>query len=202
MPQHELDQISAAVAAHRLVTIFGVGGMGKTRLAIEAANRIGGFPDGTWLVELAPARADAEVDDIVASSLGLRPSQGVTIAGQIADWCRRLDALIILDNCEHVLDGVARLATVILAAGPAATLLTTSREPLIVAGEYVIPLGPLRPPTDAGDDGDAMRLLVDRASENDPTSTPHSTEAPCWRSARGSTACRWRSNWPAPGCGP
>ena len=68
--QRELDEISAAVTAHRLVTIFGVGGMGKTRSAIEAANRIGGFPDGTWLVELAPARADAEVDDIVASSLG------------------------------------------------------------------------------------------------------------------------------------
>ena len=166
--QRELDQLFGAVAAHRLVTILGVGGMGKTRLAVEAAARADEFTDGTWLVELAPVRADDEVADAVASTLGLRPSPGVTATEQLVDWCRRVDALIILDNCEHVIGGVAVLAGAILATGPTATLLATSREPLMVAGEHIFPIGPLALPTETDQQSDALRLIVDRAQAERP----------------------------------
>ena len=169
----ELDEIAAALDTHRLVTIVGAGGMGKTRLALEVASRANGFTDGVWLVELATVRADTDVAEAIAAALALERSPGTTVADQVVQWCARLDTMVILDTCEHVLDGVARLVARILASRPTVRLLATSREQMALAGEHVVPMGPLG--LDAAVDGpsDAVRLLVERARSNrhdfDPT---------------------------------
>jgi predicted ATPase len=119
---------------NRLVTLTGVGGVGKTRLALAvAAATAAGFPDGCWLAELAPAGSADEVTQAVSSALGAQVPDIAALARFLAE--RR--ALVVLDNCEHVLKHAARLAEVVLQAGPEAVILATSREPLDVAGEVV-----------------------------------------------------------------
>ena len=101
--------------AHRLVTLTGVGGVGKTRLALQvAAELVGEFSDGVWLVELAPVGDPAALPDVVATRLGMTPRPGVGDRGMAQALSgRRL--LIVLDNCEHVLDAAAELVETILA---------------------------------------------------------------------------------------
>jgi predicted ATPase/DNA-binding SARP family transcriptional activator len=166
--ERELERLRNALEVHRLVTVLAVGGMGKTRLALEAATRAPGFVDGTWLVELGSVQNSSDVVHAVASTLRLRLAPGAEPTDQVAEWCSSADALIILDTCEHVLEGVARLAAAILARGSTTTMLATSREALIVAGEHVMPLGPLAGPDDADELGDAVRLLVERVSAERP----------------------------------
>lgn len=172
--QRELIQLADALAVHRLVTIVGVGGMGKTRLAVEAAARTEAFDDGTWLVDLGLVPVHADVDRAVAAAIGVRSPPGAALSDAIAEWCSRLHALIILDNCEHVLDGVGRLMGAVLQRQPSATFLATSREPLLIAGEHVVPLGPLPVVAHAGasPDSDALVLLIDRVREERPDFDP------------------------------
>jgi predicted ATPase/DNA-binding SARP family transcriptional activator/tetratricopeptide (TPR) repeat protein len=174
----DLAAVTALLDRHRLVTLVGPGGAGKTRLAAETAVRVlDRFPDGAWLAELAPVTEGAQVPQAVLGAIGLadplrreQPGQGqadalTLLAELIADRC----ALIVLDNCEHLIDAAARTAAELLARCPQLRILATSREPLAITGEALAPVAPLGlPPSDAAPAEalafPAVRLLADRAS--------------------------------------
>jgi predicted ATPase/class 3 adenylate cyclase len=151
---------------NRLVTLTGVGGVGKTRLALAvAAATTAGFPDGCWLAELTPAGSATEVTGAVTSALGVAATNVMALARHLAE--RR--TLIILDNCEHVLTDAADLAEAVLRAGPETVILATSREPLGVAGEVARGVRSLTVPFSAASvseaaEASAVRLFVARAS--------------------------------------
>ncbi len=165
----ELAQVAELLRAHRLLTLTGPGGAGKTRLAIEAARaELDATPDGVWLVELAPVTDPAEVTSAVLLALGLR-EHSVFYAGRAsatlpasaaaeqeqADPLGRLlaalarqRALLVLDNCEHLVAAAATLADRVLAACPRVRIMATSREPLNITGEALWTVGPLTLPPD------------------------------------------------------
>jgi predicted ATPase/DNA-binding SARP family transcriptional activator len=154
--------------AARLVTVTGAGGVGKTSLALHAADALrGGFPDGAWLVELAPLADPALVPATAAAALGVRGTAPLeALAGALADKT----LLLVLDNAEHVLEACASLADRLLDACPGVRLLVTSREPLRVAGEWLLRLGPLAVPEpaeatspDALAASPALQLFAERA---------------------------------------
>jgi predicted ATPase len=164
----ELAQLGRLLARSRLVTLTGVGGVGKSRLALRAAAQARPeFPDGAWLVRLSPLRDAALLGHTISEALELadqtaRPQIEV-LAGYLVG--RRL--LLILDTCEHLAAGCADDAATLLAAAPGLTVLATSRQPLGLAGEEVFMLGPLPVPgpgTAAGSLGDAPALFADRAA--------------------------------------
>lgn len=165
----ELMQLAANITDHGLVTLSGTGGVGKTRLALAVANRMTWAVDGVWMVELAALRSGTGVADAVAVALGIQRRDDESLTRSIARWCAANRSLIVLDNCEHVLEEVAAVATAILFAQPTSRLLATSREPLRVDGEHVFELGPLSVFADEGEQSDAVRLFVRRALDE----TPH-----------------------------
>ncbi|TDQ65638.1 putative ATPase [Actinomycetospora succinea] len=139
----ELGELCALLPTASLTTITGPGGCGKTRLAVQAArDSAGRFPDGVWFVDLTEVVAGRPVADLVVSRLGLLPGDTGPEA-VLRAFVRGRRALVVLDNCEHVIDGVAALVEELLADDRRATLLATSREPLDVDGEVVRALGPL-----------------------------------------------------------
>ena len=159
----DLRRRVADLPRRRLVTLTGTGGVGKTRLALElSAMAADEFRDGVWLVELAPLAEPTSVAPAVATTLSIRPQSGVTVVEAIADWLRGRRLLLVLDNCEHVLAAAAELTSAIVARCPTVTVLATSREPLGVAGERVVPLAGLGP-------ADAVGLFCDRAVAIDET---------------------------------
>ncbi|WP_435191705.1 ATP-binding protein [Streptomyces sp. bgisy126] len=164
----ELERVSAALAEHRLVTVTGVGGVGKTRLALRAAHRAAeGYPDGAWWTDLGQLDGERLLVALVADSVDLADHTPGTAATGL---CRRLaDArlLLVLDSCEHLAEPCARLVAELLAAAPGLTVLATSRRPLGVAGEETIALDPLPP---AGPD--ALALLRRAAGEDFPAAGP------------------------------
>ena len=134
--QAEMNGIREALADNRLVTLTGAGGAGKTRLAVQvAADMATEFADGVWYVDLAPITDPEVVPVTVARALGLPDQPGQPTMDVLLRFIRDRQMLILLDNCEHLLDASAELITALLAACPALTLLTTSREPIGVAGE-------------------------------------------------------------------
>src|ERR1700720_735516 len=140
----ELDEIPDISAAHRLVTLTGAGGIGKTRLGFEAARRLlPRFADGVWAIELAPLTDPELVAVTVATALGLELASGTISPLSVATPLRSKQLLLVLDNCEHVIDAAARMAGALLRANPAARVIATSREPLRVEGERVFPVLPL-----------------------------------------------------------
>ncbi|MEV6923444.1 BTAD domain-containing putative transcriptional regulator [Dactylosporangium sp. NPDC051485] len=165
-----LTELAALVGAQRLVSLTGVGGVGKTRLALEVARTVQGeFRDGAWLVELAAVDGGVEaVADAVAGALGIRDAAGgnATTVDRLAAALRPRRLLLVLDNCEHVINAAATLTGRLLAAAPELRVLATSREPLRIAAELVWPVPPLDLPADGGDPGDAaaMRLFLARAA--------------------------------------
>jgi non-specific serine/threonine protein kinase len=155
--EQELDSVIALLADTRLVTLTGVGGTGKTRLAIEAAHRLSAsFPDGAWLAELAPVTRAEAVPNVVADLLGVRQGPGKTLVHSLVDALRHRTVLLVLDNCEHVLDTAAELAGLITRQCAGVRILTTSREALGISGERVLRLQSLS-------DKEGAQLFRDRA---------------------------------------
>jgi predicted ATPase len=160
--ESELAEVQAAARAHRLVTLTGVGGVGKTRLALEVAARLSGeFPDGVWFFELAAVADPAAVPDAVAAVLGITQQPGKTVSESVADVLEGRVRLLVLDNCEHVLDAAADLVEKIVARSASVRILATSREGLRVADEQLWPVPSLDLGT--GIDSPAVALFAERA---------------------------------------
>ena len=165
-------EVTGLLERHRLVTITGPGGSGKTRLAAEVARQVAGrYADGAWLAELATVQDPAQVPAVVAAALGVREQPGVPAAEAVAQVLARQQLLLVLDNCEHVIGAAAELCAGLLAAADDVRILATSREPMAVAGEARYRLGPLAlPDLDdlAGAAGtEAVALFADRARRAD-----------------------------------
>ena len=159
----ELDGLADRLSEQRLVTVTGVGGTGKTRLAIETADRLADkYPDGAWIAELAEVNDPDAVADYVAAVFALRPQPGLTPQSQVVDWLRGSQSLLILDNCEHVISAVADLAQAITKSCPATRVLATSREPLLIEGESVFPLPSLQVESVGGEPAPAVELFESR----------------------------------------
>ena len=159
-------EVAGLLGECRLVTVTGPGGVGKTRLAGEVAQRVADrFADGVWLVELAPAGDPALVPAVVAAALGVREQPGVPAAEVLAGVLARLQLLLVLDNCEHVIGAAAELCGTLLAAADDVQIVATSREPLRVAGEAVYRLAPLTlpGPDERAGGAEAVALFADRA---------------------------------------
>jgi predicted ATPase len=136
--ESEVEEVRAALKAHRLVTLTGVGGVGKTRLAMEVTSRlVDEFPDGVWLFELAAVADPAAVPDAVAAVLGITQQPGKTVTESVASALEDRVRLLVLDNCEHVRDAVADLIDAILGRSATVKILATSRERLEVANEQL-----------------------------------------------------------------
>ena len=166
----ERQEVAAQLERHRLVTLAGAAGIGKTRLAVEVARSAAGrFPAGTWFVDLAPLSAPELVAQTVADVLGVRAEAGVALADTVAAGMANRQALLVLDNCEHVVRTCAQLAEAMVTAGPHIRVLATSREPLGIPGEVVFSVSPL--PVAGSDEpwervaaSEAVRLFGARAA--------------------------------------
>src|SRR5216683_3036645 len=166
----ELDEILDLSASHRLVTLTGAGGIGKTRLGFAAARRLlPKFADGVWAIDLAPLSDPELIPVAVAAALGLELASGMASPLSVANALGSKQLMLVLDNCEHVIDAAARMAESLLRANPAARVIATSRELLRVEGEWVYPVPPLAVPAEGSSDGEdplqygAVRLFVERA---------------------------------------
>lgn len=137
----------AALDGARVVTLTGVGGVGKTRLALRvAADAQARHPEGTWICELAGVRDEAAVPDVIAATLRVQQRQGSTVTDRLVEYLRAKNLLLVLDNCEHVLDAAAGVADALVRGCSDLTVLATSREPLGIDGERVLPVPPLPVP--------------------------------------------------------
>ena len=174
--ERELVDVRKQLAETRLLTLLGGGGLGKTRLSLQvAANALDAFPDGAWLVELAPINDPRLVPQAVASVLGVKEEPGLPVIDALLKFVGDRHLLLILDNCEHLVQACAELAKCLLGAGPGATILVSSRESLNVGGERIYPLAPLAAPASATTIDvaaiaafPAVQLFVDRATAAQP----------------------------------
>jgi predicted ATPase/DNA-binding CsgD family transcriptional regulator len=166
-----VDDVSGFLADRRLVTVTGPGGVGKTRLAGEVARRTAArFADGVWVAELAAVREPERVPSAVAALLGIPERPGVPVVDSLTAVLARQQLLLVLDNCEHVIEAVAELCGALLIAADDVRVLATSREPVGVSGETRYRLRPLAlpGPGDEAAGSDAVALFVDRARLVDP----------------------------------
>ena len=168
----DLVEVKARLSSHRLVTLTGSGGVGKTRLAIEAGRSLlDRYPDGVWLAELAPLNDPQLVTSIIGDVLGVSLNATVGGLGALASALRNKELLLIIDNCEHVIAEAARVAEALIRNCSRLSMLASSRERLAIAGESVIRVPSLSAPqpsealtaTHAGDYA-AVRLFVERAN--------------------------------------
>ena len=170
--ERELAECARLLRDVRLLTLTGIGGGGKTRLAIRAAEQaIDAFPDGLWLVDLSPLGDGDRVLDTIAATLGVRQASGEGVRAALGAWIGHKRLLLILDNCEHLLAGTAAAADDLLAAAEKLCVLATSREALGIEGERLLNVGPLGAPAPGARDlaavaaSDAVVLFVDRARQ-------------------------------------
>jgi non-specific serine/threonine protein kinase len=169
--EHDLAEVCSILRKDRLVTLTGVGGCGKTRLALEAARTLSRhFEDGTWLVELAPLRDEAQVPQAIASTFGVREVSTQPLLRTLVASLKLRRVMLVLDNCEHLLDACARVVDALLSGCPGVQVLATSREALGLTGEVSwrvpsLPVPPSQPlPTpDAAEAYAASKLFVERA---------------------------------------
>jgi predicted ATPase len=170
----ELARLGKALGQARVVTLTGVGGVGKTRLALRAAaEELPRFREGVWLVELAPVRDPEAVPGAVAAVFRLVERSGLSTQELVIEFLASKQLLLILDNCEHVLDPVAELVEILERACPGVVVLATSREGLALEGERVVPVPALSAPAADADmatvaASESGRLFVDRAGWVDP----------------------------------
>ena len=167
----DLADIAAAFDECRVLTLTGVGGVGKTRLALQvAAEHLPRYPDGAWLVELGPIGDADAVVEVVAAALGIQQHQGRSLGESVIEALRTKQLLIVLDNCEHLLDAAADLVDEVVRSCPGVQVLATSREALDVPGERAkrlrsLPLPGASASTDDLALNEAVRLFVERAQE-------------------------------------
>jgi predicted ATPase/class 3 adenylate cyclase len=159
--EKELGEVATALKAHQVVTLTGPGGVGKTRLALEVAARSAeDYPDGVWVIELAPVADPAVVPEAFAAVLGIIQQPGLSLAESLAAALEGRSRLLVVDNCEHVLDAAAEIIENILSRSSTVSILATSREGLQLADEQLWPLPALD--TD-GVESAAVSLFVERA---------------------------------------
>ena len=171
--ERELEEVKQLLSYTRLLTLTGPGGTGKTRLALQLGAEmlaVKQFTDGEWLIEFAPLTDPTLVTQTVASTLNVREQLGRTILDALTDYVRAKNMLLILDNCEHLIQTCAQLAETLLHAAPRLKILATSREALSITGEtvYRVPSLPLPDPRQLSDldmleQNDCVHLFIDRA---------------------------------------
>jgi predicted ATPase len=170
----ELARVVKALHEARVVTLTGVGGVGKTRLALRAAAEVlPRFREGAWLVELQAVRDPGGVAEAVAAVFGVTARAGMSVQESVIDFLRTKQLLLVVDNCEHLLDAVADLVEALERSCAGLVVLATSREGLALDGERVVPVPTLSAPAPGADlgavgDSDAVRLFVERAVSVDP----------------------------------
>lgn len=182
----ERDEIKAALTKARLLTLSGIGGIGKTRLSLEvAADVVNNYPDGVWFVELAPITDKRLVPQAVASVLGVSEKAGLPVNEALVTFVRDKELLLVLDNCEHLVSACAELAKRLVEAGSKIRILATSREQLDIAGETIYLVPPLSvPEPETGVTADsilrfeAVHLFVERAIAKQPSFTLSDVNAP------------------------
>jgi predicted ATPase len=175
--KRELAEVSRLLSQARLVTLFGPGGIGKTRLSLQVgAEALESFSDGVWFVELAPIADPLLVPQAVASVLGVKEEAGHPVSEALVKYVKDRRTLVILDNCEHLLQSCADLVKQLLQAGPHLKILASSRENLRVAGETSYPVPPLAVPgpgeadsVTMGTQFAAVRLFAERSASARPS---------------------------------
>jgi predicted ATPase/DNA-binding CsgD family transcriptional regulator len=170
--RRELAEARRKLGAARLVSLVGPGGVGKTRLALRLATSLGrGFPGGAWMVELGELQDRALVSNAVLTALDLRDQAATEPLALLRSYLKDKELLLVLDNCEHLLEAAAHLVSEVITGAPGVRVIATSREPLCVAGEHVLPVPPLELP--APHDGqplahlrqnEAVTLFIERAA--------------------------------------
>ena len=145
--EREMGEIKKLLAGADLLTLTGIGGTGKTRLALQvSADLIDEFPGGIWLVELAPLRDPSHVEQTVASVLGVHEEPGCSLSDLLVEYVREKHLLLVLDNCEHVVKVCAQFADLLLLNAPGLKIFATSQTHLNLAGEMTYYLSPLELP--------------------------------------------------------
>jgi predicted ATPase/DNA-binding CsgD family transcriptional regulator len=170
--RRELTEVRKKLTRARLVSLIGPGGVGKTRLAIRIATDLGrGFRDGGWLVELAEVLDPAVVSNVTMAALDLRDQAATEPLSLLLSYLQDKEMLLVVDNCEHLLEAAGQLVTDVLRAAPGVRVITTSREPLSVPGEHVVPVPPLDlPPPHAAEllaqlrQNETVMLFTERAA--------------------------------------
>ncbi|MEK7327551.1 MAG: protein kinase, partial [Chloroflexota bacterium] len=169
--EKEITQLKKRLAENRLITLTGSGGVGKTRLSIQLASELlSEFPHGAWLVDLAPLTDPALVPQTAAAVLDVKPQGNQPVLTALTDYLRAKKLLLVLDNCEHLIEACAQLAEALLRACPDLRLLTTSREAFGVEGEVIVRVPSLSLPSlqnatlAAIAEAEAVQLFVERAS--------------------------------------
>jgi predicted ATPase/DNA-binding CsgD family transcriptional regulator len=170
--RHELAELRKKLTTARLVSLVGPGGVGKTRLAIRSGTDLRrGFRDGAWLVELAEVRDPALIGNATLAALDLRDQTATEPRALLLSYLQDKELLLVVDNCEHLLGAAAVLVTDVLKAAPGVRVIATSREPLSVPGEHVLPIPPLELPRAQADEpldqlrqNESVELFTERAS--------------------------------------
>jgi DNA-binding SARP family transcriptional activator len=185
--EREMLEVKRALAMTRLLTLTGTGGSGKTRLALEVVRSlVGAYPDGVWLVELAPRLEGALVPQAVARALGVKERPAQPLSDTLAEVLRTKQTLLVLDNCEHLVEAVARVVDVLLDTCPGVRVLATSREVLGIAGETTWLVSSLSVPdprqrltAEELERYESVRLFAERAHYRNPAFvlTPHNVQA-------------------------
>lgn len=171
--ENDLTEVGRLLSTTRLLTLVGVGGYGKTRLALEVARQLSDrFADGVWMADLAPLRDAALLPQTVAQATGFQPAPGQPLLESLLGHLQAKQMLLLLDNCEHLIAACAELVQQLLSHAPELSVLATSREALGVAGETVYPLQGMAWPVGLGSHDllqyDAVRLFVERARAASP----------------------------------
>ena len=175
--EREQEEVKDALAKSRLLTLSGIGGIGKTRLSLQvAADVASDYPDGVWFVELAPITDAGLVPQAVASVLGVKEEAGRSLGESLVDHVRDRQLLLVLDNCEHLVAACAELVRRLLQAGPKLKVLASSREALRISGEKVFTVPPLSLPDSKGGISadsvlrfESVHLFVERAKSLQPS---------------------------------
>ncbi len=182
--ERELSEAKTLLGNTRLLTLLGMGGLGKTRLSLQiGADVLEKYPDGVWFIDLAPIKDPTLVPNVAAQVLGVREESGKPMLQTLCAYIKEHKLLLIIDNCEHLIGACASLADALLQAAPEVRILTTSREALHIRGEQTYPVLPLRvPDRKAGAESlmrsEAVQLFVERARLHKPDYSVTERDAP------------------------